>query len=87
MSFHFTSHLNLCEIFSEDEIYSRTDHSIISKVNKYIGTIFHPLNDHGQGMLNSSIKCWTVSIREYSGVPRIARGCLVPVSARQYHGD
>ena len=46
MSFHFTSHLNLCEIFSEDERYSRTDHSIIFKVNKYIGTIFHPLNDH-----------------------------------------
>ena len=47
MSFHFTSHLNLCKIFSEDEIYSRTDHSIISKVNEYIGTIFHHLNDHG----------------------------------------
>ena len=46
MSFHFTSHLNLCEIFSEDERYSRTDHSIIFKVNEYIGTIFHPLNDH-----------------------------------------
>ena len=51
MSFHFTSHLNLCEIFSEDERYSRTDHSIIFKVNKYIGTIFHPLNDHGLASL------------------------------------
>ena len=56
MSFHFTSHLNLCEIFSEDERYSRTDHSIIFKVNKYIGTIFNPLNDHEKNVQKKSGK-------------------------------